>query len=319
MKKTEFIKYLESNGFAQKTIEKHIKYTEQFFKYVKTEDVQVTKPDVLDYLKYLKNNLQYQNDYRSRHLVSLKHYFSFLYKDKLITENPCMFLKIRGTKKKRVYKLYTIEELEQLFDNYYQFYVRNYDDSGKYWREHGKVLSKLTKERNALILSILINQGATTNEIRKIEIKDIDFIKATIKIRGGTILNDRILPLKASQIGLIMHFIQNIRPQFSEYQTTESERLFLLLPTPGKKKATKRDLHHHIFEILCRQLKSIDKQFLNIFQVRTSVITNWLKTENLRKAQYMAGHRHVSTTETFLPNNLDNLKEDINKMHPFNL
>jgi len=47
------------------------------------------------------------------------------------------------------------------------------------------------------------------------------------------------------------------------------------------------------------------------------VITHWLKLHNLRKVQYMAGHRYISSTESYKANNLDGLKEDIAKFHPF--
>jgi hypothetical protein len=68
---------------------------------------------------------------------------------------------------------------------------------------------------------------------------------------------------------------------------------------------------------LSRQVKSIDKQFFNFLQVRASIITFWIKTQGLRKAQYLAEHRNISTTEAYLPNNLDGLIDDINKLHPF--
>ena len=316
MNKTGFIAYMESIDLAPKTIEKHVKYAEKFFARVKKEDIQVTKPDILKFLEYLKNSRKLENKYRSDFLVSLNHYFTFLYDEGTIAENPCWFLKIQGTNKKKLHKIYTPEELDQLFDNYYLLFVRNYDDSGKHWREHSKIQAKLAKERNALILSIFINQGATTDEIRKIELDDIDFIKAKIKIRGGKKLNDRFIPLKATQIGLLMNYLQNIRPQLLEYQTTESKKLILSLPATIK---TTRDdnLFRWAFNALIKQLKSIDKQFINFLQVRTSVITNWIKTEGLRKAQYMAGHRYISTTEKYLPNNLDELIDDINKLHPF--
>jgi len=316
MDKKGFTSYLEGKDFAPSTIKKHIRYTEKFFVWLKKEDIQVTKPDVLKFLEHLKNSRNLQNNYRSIFLVSLNHYFTYLYKNGTVTENPCWFLKIQGIYKKKLHKIYTPEELDQLFDAYYQLFVRNYDYSNKNYSNTGKMQSKLTKERNALILSIIINQGVTTTEIKRIELNDIDFVKATIKIRGGTMLRNRVLPLKATQIGLFMHYIKNIHPQLLEYQTTESEKLFFSLPAINKKK-TDKSILHNAFVFLSRQLKSIDKQFLNLQQVRTSVITNWLKTEGLRKAQYMAGHRCVSTTEDYLPNNLDGLIDDINKLHPF--
>jgi integrase len=172
--------------------------------------------------------------------------------------------------------------------------------------------SALSKDRNALILSILIYQGTTTGEIEKIEIGDVDLIKATLKIRGGKHGKERVLPLKATQIGLFMHYLQNIRPQILDYYTIESNKLFLSIC----KKIEKNNLQY-AFIILTNLLKSIDKQFLNVLQIRASVITFWIKTQGLRKAQYMAGHRYIGTTEKYLPNNLDNLTDDINKLHPF--
>lgn len=53
-------------------------------------------------------------------------------------------------------------------------------------------------------------------------------------------------------------------------------------------------------------------------QIRHSVITEWLKEKDLRTVQYMAGHKYVSSTERYLTTNLEDLKEALNKHHPFN-
>jgi site-specific recombinase XerD len=324
MDKTGFIKYLERKDLAQRTQTGCLRYLKMFFEWLGTcdernrnkEDIQVTKPDILRYLEHLKNK-GLQNATRKNHLTSLNHYFTFLYQNEQITDNPCIFLKIRGTKRKIMYKIYTPEELVQLFDNYYHFFVRNYDNSHQR-HDLQRHCSALSKERNALILSILINQGLVVTEIGKIELDDIDFIKATIKIRGGKRLDDRTLPLKASQMGLLMHYLQKIRPQLLEYNINDKNKLFLLLSSIGKKnKNNKENELIYIFDRLVEQVKLIDKQFFNFTQIRVSLITYWIKTQGLRKAQYMAGHRNISTTEAYLPNNLDDLINDINKLHPF--
>jgi len=318
---SQFTAYLESKGFAKRTQKECFIRLNVFFKWLKTcaehsrskEDIQAAKPDILNYLEHLKNK-GLKNATRKNHLTALNHYFTFLYKDEQITDNPCLFLKIRGTKRKTLYKIYTPEELETLFDNYYQLYVRNYDNSHQR-HDLQRQYSALSKERNALILSVLVNQGVVVTEIGKIEIDDVDLIKATLKIRGGKRLNERILPLKATQIGLFMNYLQNIRPQFLEYNTNDSDKLFLSLSAIGKKSTTGKLTY--FFEGFTPQIKLIDKQFLNFTQIRASVITFWLKTQGLRKAQYLAGHRNISTTEAYLPNNLDGLIDDINKLHPF--
>lgn len=52
------------------------------------------------------------------------------------------------------------------------------------------------------------------------------------------------------------------------------------------------------------------------YQIRSSVITNWLKHYNLRELQYMAGHKYVSSTERYRMDNLDYLQKELEKHHP---
>jgi site-specific recombinase XerD len=311
MDKQGFTRYLEGKNLVPRTQKAYLASVENFLKWTKVEDIQITKPDILRYLEHLKNRKGLQNASRQNNLVMLSHYFAYLYESEQISVNPCLFLKIRGTRKKQLHKIYTPEELEQLFDAYYQLFVRNYDDS-KHRHEGQRKYSALYRERNALIVSILFNQGLITSEIDKIEMNDLDLIKATIRIRK----NDRVLPLKATQIGFFLNYLQNIRPKLLEYQTTESEKLFLPLPAISYKKTSQKSLSG-IFCSLLKQMKSIDRQFINFHQIRTSVITFWIKTQGLRKAQYLAGHRYICNTEKYITNDLENLTDDINKLHPF--
>jgi len=315
MNKKRFTAYLEGKGLAKATQEEYISNLQMFFNRVKIEDIQVTKPDILKYLEYLKKRKGLQNVSRRNHLIALNHYFTFLYQNEQITENPCLLLKIRGTNKKQLHKIYTIEELDGLFDAYYQLFVRGYDDS-RHRHEGQRQYSALYRGRNALITSILFNQGTGTTEIERIETGDIDLIKATIKIRGEKRLNERVLPLKATQIGLFINYLQNIRPKLLEYQTQESEKLFLPLPAISYKK-TDNEMNRNVFTPLTAQIKTIDRQFINFQQVRASIITFWIKTQGLRKAQYLAGHSCICTTEKYVANDLENLTDDISKLHPF--
>lgn len=63
-------------------------------------------------------------------------------------------------------------------------------------------------------------------------------------------------------------------------------------------------------------LRKINPKLKNAAQLRQSVITEWLKEKDLRTVQYMAGHRNVSSTERYQTNNLEDLKEALNKHHP---
>jgi len=116
-----------------------------------------------------------------------------------------------------------------------------------------------------------------------------------------------------------MHYTQNIRPQFLVFLNTETEQLFLPLPEAGrtKKNNTENPDLMGVIKNLTKQIKTLEKSFLNFKQIRASVITHWIKTTGLRKAQYYAGHRYISSTENYLPNDLESLTEDIAKFNPF--
>jgi len=51
-------------------------------------------------------------------------------------------------------------------------------------------------------------------------------------------------------------------------------------------------------------------------QIRQSVIAHWLKSHDVRKEQYMAGHKWVSSTERYQQTDLQDLQTKLDKYHP---
>ncbi len=316
----EFIKYLESKNHSKTTQKAYIRNVNLFLVWYKKDVINCTKKEILNYLEHLQNKKLQENITRRNALIAVNHYFTFLCKNDEVQSNPTALIKIRGTHKRQLYKIYTAEELQQLYDNYYHTFIRNFNDYCFASRIGGipanqREQTLLSRQRNYVMLGLLINQGLATNEIQKITLTDIDLNKATVKINSGKKSNERTLHLKASQIGAIINYIENIRPKFFVF-CEESERLFFALPESSKRKTNATNLMH-TFKPLTKQVKSIDKNLLNFKQIRASVITQWLKIDGLRKAQYYAGHRYISSTEKYLPNDIDGLIDDIAKFNPF--
>ena len=301
---TQFKSYLQGKDFSESTQTTYARNVNLFFNRTEVEEIQTTKADILSYLEYLKNTRGQQNHSRKIHLQALQLYFTCLYQNEIIAKNPCLFLKIRGAKPKTLHRTFTAEQLSQIFDNYYTYYIENPEKS------------TLSKQRNAAILSVLLHQGTTTREIDSIQKEDLDLIKATIKIRGGKRSNGRSISLKAEQIGLLMHYIQNIRPQLINLSAIENNKLFLPLPEHLNQK-TKTDNLMNTFRDLTKQVKVIEPSFTNFKQSRASVITIWLKMLGLRKTQYLAGHRSINSTENYLANNVEELTNNIKTLHPY--
>lgn len=315
-----FTDYLQSKNHSVSTQKAYIRNANLFLNWYKKEPINCTKKDILKYLEYLQNKKQQDNITRRNALISINHYFAFLVSIEQAATNPTALIKIRGTHKRQLYKIYTAEELTQLYDNYYHTFIRNFNDfcfasvlGGIPANQRQQAL--LSRQRNFVMLGLLVYQGLSTNELQSITVNDIDFTKGTVTVQGSKKSNERKLSLQAAQIGALINYTQNIRQQFFTF-CEETEKLFFALPESSKQKTNATNLMH-TFKPLTKQVKSIDKNFLNFKQIRASVITQWLKTEGLRKTQYLAGHRYISSTEKYLPNNLDGLIDDIAKFNPF--
>lgn len=309
----KFIHYLESQNFSKDTQRTYLLQAELFLKWFKIEEIICERKDILKYLEHLKNKKQQQNNTRSSALNALKHYFNFLVQNQSIAQNPCRGLKIRGSFKKYLYNIYTTQQLEELHDNFYQYFITSYDD--RKIKRNQKLPSLLCRQRNYMMLGLLIHQGLATNELQDISIHDIDITKASIIIKKSTKRKERTIALKAAQIGSLMNYLQNIRPQFFDF-CEKSDHLFFALPSSANYSAENTGLEYTL-KTLKKQIKTIDAHFLSFKQLRASVITQWLKTEGLRKTQYLAGHYCIASTESYLPNDLEQLTDDIAKFNPF--
>ena len=310
----EFITYLQKKGLSQSTQEAYLFNVEQFFKRYKGEPENTEKKDILKHLEYLKNTKKQQNITRKNSLISLNHYFELLRESEQITINPAGFIKIRGTIKKQLYKIFTFEQSEQLNDDFYNYFIRNFDESRITKNQRKKAF--LNRQRNYVMLGFLIYQGLHTNELQKLTLPDTDLNKAKVHIAGTKKSSERTLPLNASQIGSLINYIQNIRPQFFDYRSDETEQLFLPLPPTGGTYTDSLNVMG-IIKPLTKQVKIINADFTGFKQIRASVITHWIKNYGLRKAQYTAGHKYIHNTEKYLPNDLESLTDDITKFNPF--
>jgi site-specific recombinase XerD len=305
----EFINYMERKNHAPRTQGGYIKLVENFLRWYGLEPVNCTKKDILDYLAYLKKHTRQQNSSRRSSITALNHYFTALVQAGRIDKNPAAFIKMRGANKRKLYKIYTPEELMQLADNFYHVFISGFDDSYMKYPDK-KERSFLSRNRDYAMLTFLLFQGLTTTELTQINLDDIDMQKARLRLNNGTTI--RNLPVNASQMGALINYINNIRPLYLEYCKIETDRLFFSLSAEQHDKTFSAPLRK-----LTGKVKSIDGNFVNFAQIRASVITHWIQTEGLRKAQYLAGHRRINSTEMYLQNDLNSLMNDIQKFNPF--
>jgi len=308
-----FKQHLESQGKTKSTVTAYSSYALDFISYLDTDNTEVenaTAKEVLSYLNHLQKKGQ-ENKTRNIRLNVIKQFFTWQIETGARADNPIAHLKIRGTKRQKLYQILSKQELEEIYTSY-EIPTSAHKKAKCNWFN----TYQLAKQRNKAVLSLLINQGLTTPEVAKLTLKDLKLKEGQIYIGGSRKSNERTLELKSNQIIELMEYQYTTRNELLKYQESETDLLFLAVPTAGKTKAVGEG-NLQIWKSLRNDIRKENPKFINFKQVRTSVITHWLKQYNLRQVQQMAGHRYVSSTESYLVNQTEDLQADIDQFHPF--
>jgi integrase/recombinase XerD len=328
--------YLQQKDLSKATIQHYNSQALAFITWCDIQNIAVencTSTDITSYLKHLQNKGQ-QNKTRNINLNVLKHFFEWQIQAEQRQDNPAKHIKIRGIKTKKLYPTFDKQELESLYRSY-EIPSDEHNKSKCNWFNN----YKLSKQRNKAILSLMIYQGLCTDEVNRLRIQDIKLKEGTVFIAGTRNSNERTLELKPHQIMELMEYqlttrkellklkksailikvAEPVEPKIAEPVVLKVgepvEAYFLPTPAAGKKTITAND-GIHIWKRLSQEIRKTNNKFINFKQVRTSVITHWLKQYNLRQVQYMAGHKYVSSTETYLANQIEDLQTDIEQFHP---
>ncbi len=222
-------------------------------------------------------------------LHALQHYYGYLVHIGKRTNNPAKAIKLRDRKNRdvQIQDLFTGAELEKLLNR--------------------KERYRLLKNRNKIIISLLIYQGLTNAEIKNIRLNDINLEQGTVYIKAGRRTNKRTLQLKAGQVYWIMEYLNQDREQLRSVKTDK-----LILSKKGTAESGEG------ISYLIETMKTLyPDRTLNPKTIRQSVITNLLKAgEDLRIVQVFAGHKYPSTTERYRVQKTEALKQQIFKYHP---
>lgn len=293
-----FAEYLILKGFSKQTQESIKNTIKRFANWSEEQNIElqnITYNDVVAYVNYCKKQGNKQRTLQVT-VGCIKHYYNFLINEDEAQENPCSNVDIKGIKRKILYETFTPEELE----NIYKIYNNQTPSTG--------IGSNLTLKRNKIILGFIIYQGIRTEELARLTVNDIKLREGKMFIAGARRSNEREMTLEAHQLYDLMDYINETRKMILAVTGKNTDALFLSLGSGDK--------FHNLMDKMLKQLKKQNSRIKDIKQLRASVITNWLKVHNIRKVQHLAGHRFVSSTEAYQANNMDDLKEDVNKYHP---
>jgi integrase/recombinase XerD len=281
-----FTIYLQQKKLSASTVRTYTRRSNYFLAWLEQEDNSVEKftyNDVLDFMRYCTAE---QKSKRNIHalLGTVRHYCNYLISQCKRNDNPAAGIFIKGLSKKLPVNLLSMEEMEEL---YQQYSIQLHVDASK-----------------KIMLGLLVYQGITVGEMMRLQSHHIKMKDGKLLIKATQRTNERILHLQTVQI-----------TELQNYLTKNKCKEGALFIEAIKKEVSERNINNRI-KYMFDQLKQLNEKVINAKQIRSSVITHWLRQNNLRQVQYMAGHKYVSSTQRYQVNNLDDLQNELGQHHP---
>ena len=238
----------------------------------------ITLSDVYEYLMFLSVDLNNGIKARARKLAAIKAFYKYLtVKTHIIEFDIVKDIEIPKIGK-ALPKYLELDESKQLLDSI----------DGK------------TKERDFLMLSILLNCGLRVSELQKIKLKDIKSDRLTVTGKGN---KQRQLFLNEITIDALSEYL-SVRPQ------TDISMLFLsckgeALSIPGIQ---------YIVKNLFRKA-GLDAASLSTHKLRHTAATLMYRYGNvdIKTLQSVLGHENINTTEIYTHTDDKMVKEAIEK------
>jgi len=284
---SKFLEYLEyQKEYSSNTLKAYETDILQFFKFLKNKKIRSFKEVdyrfFLDFISSLKADEKYTEKSIARKVAGIKAFFKFLYRRRLIKNNPALLL-------------YTPKVPEKLPDFLSEEEVVKIIESpkGSSWQ----VL------RDRAILELLYSTGIRVGELVSLTLKDINFVDETIKVKGKG-KKERIVPVGTPAMKALIEYIEQ-KPYskvdavfLNKYGKTLTERsVERLVDKYSKRAGIGKKVTPHTF--------------------RHSFATHMLnRGADLRTVQELLGHERITTTQIYTHLTLEKLREFYNKAHP---
>ncbi len=284
---SSFEKYRQQNGYSEKSISVQNSHVNRLKNWCINQNINLEEINYNQALQFIDSERQrgILNQTIIREINSIRIYFDYLLESGKLQQNIIRRIKIRNTPKKAIAETLSPEQLENIYQSFLNL---------PEWEHRTKTAKELHK-RNVVILGLLVYQGLTSGETAKLETNHINLAEGKIYVPSTRKSNARTLKLQANQILPIKTYIEESKPK---------PYLF-----PSKKQS----------DMICNivsQVKNNHPEIIDSRQIRTSVIMNWLKTNNIRQVQYMAGHKSIRSTEQYRQQDLSDLTKQLELFHP---
>ena len=292
---TEFLNYISSiKNYSDNTLLGYETDIREFASFLREERMAPSllklRPSIpRNYVSYLSSQRLASRTIH-RKLSSLNSFYNYFYKQEQIKEN--FFKGVEAPKvEKRLPKMITDDEIMMLVE----------------------VCDMETKlgYRNYCILGCLYGCGLRVSELCNMQIKDIDYMKRTIRIRGkGS--KDRDVIMYEGLDEALKHYISTFRVELL-YNSKDLENRYVFLNKNGTQLS-----RVGVRKILEKLVEDAGEHFhISPHMLRHSFATALLRNgADLRSVQELLGHESLSTTAIYAHVNYETMQHEYQLSHP---
>ena len=279
------IKELNYSSLTKVDYQSDLKIYEEYLKRRNLNYLNITKKDILDYLKFLDDH-KYSNKSISRNLSTLRSFYTYLVEVKVTPEN--VFRRIHNPKvEKKLPNFLNTVEVENILDS----------------------IREDTKEniRDKCLFELLYSTGLRVSELSDLKLKAIDLTDKSIRVMGkGS--KERIVYFGDYAFKLLQEYL-SIREEFLK----KGEIDYLFINKIGGKLS--RQSIEGIIERISKTY-SLNHKF-SPHTLRHTFATHLLdEGADIRSVQELLGHENLDTTEIYTHVSNERLREAYLKYHP---
>jgi len=293
-------------------------YLDAFLLYLEVEKnfsahtVRAYRSDILSFLIWLGNDSLDDADYRklklylvflqkfnysktttARKVASLRTFFKYLFREKIIENNPAGGIH-SPKKNKSLPKFLTEEEVNAIFNG-----IKTDTPSGY---------------RNKVILELLYASGMRVSELSNLKVSDLNIENNEIKVMGKG-AKERIVLVSNRVKELLVFYLKTVRPLLN----TEGPNADLTQDSPVFINKTGFKLHPQSIRLAIKKTVNMIQLPKNVTPhvFRHSFATKLLNHgADLRVVQELLGHASISNTQIYTHVTVERLKEAYNETFP---
>ena len=290
----DFSTYLSfERNYSEHTIKAYKSDIISFLIWIDSDCLNVDLNKLREYMHFIQR-FEYKKTTVLRKIASLRGFYKYLYRERLINNNPASSL-IAPKKNKSLPKFLTDDEMEQILDN-----VQITTPAGF---------------RNKAILELLWATGMRVSELSGLNFGDLELENNEIRV-FGKVAKERIVLVSSRAKKFLLQYINTARPLIPgvngiKIDTEENSPVFI--NNTGYRLQT-RTIRNTINEVVERiQLP----KHVTPHMFRHSFATRLIEYgADLRVVQELLGHASISNTQIYTHISTQHLKDVYNSAHP---